>query len=102
MSDGIPFTTSREELECLALIHATTVTRDESNPTWRRGMLFSFTECRHTACTIVEVENARGKWGVEICNDCGQQVAHLCAHEKSEWMADGQVLLCLNCGSDGT
>lgn len=102
MSDGIPFTASREELECLAVVHATTRARDETDFGWRHGMLFDFTDCPHTSMSYHEIETDLGTWIVEICLRCGQQVSRGCTCGKSVWMADGQVLLCLNCGSDGT
>jgi hypothetical protein len=101
MIHPLQHTASHDELEQLASAQAA-MPRDESRRGWRNRTKFWFTNCRHTSCTLVEVENERGRWGVEICNDCGHQVARECPHEKSEWFADGQVLLCLNCGSDGT
>lgn len=65
-------------------------------------MLFDFASCPHVTCRLVEIETELGTWGVEICERCGQQVQRECAHGKSVWLADGTVLLCLNCGSDGT
>lgn len=59
--------------------------------------------CSHTTRTLVEVENEYGVWGVEICNNCGHLVeGPQCPHVSNTWHADGQVLLCDNCGIDGT
>lgn len=58
--------------------------------------------CKHTTGTIFEVENEHGVWGVEICNDCGIQVTRECPHISNTWHADGALLICDNCGVDGT
>lgn len=58
--------------------------------------------CNHTVCSIFEVENEHGVWGVEICNNCGAQTAKECPHVQLEWREDGTALICTNCGHDGT
>lgn len=58
--------------------------------------------CQHVTRTFIEVEGQHGKWGVEICDDCGVQVARECPHATMIWCADGTALICTNCGHDGT
>jgi hypothetical protein len=58
--------------------------------------------CPHTVCSLFEVENEHGVWGVEICNDCGTQTVRECAHISMRWRADDSLLICDNCGIDGT
>jgi hypothetical protein len=48
------------------------------------------------------VEGKHGVWGVEICNDCGTQTVRECAHISMRWRADDSLLICDNCGIDGT
>lgn len=69
---------------------------------WRDDILYSVDDCHHTTQTMVEVENARGVWGVMICNDCGKQVARECPHVRCDWLFDGELLRCGNCGCDAT
>lgn len=69
---------------------------------WRRETLFKFDHCTHTAETLVEIENEHGKWGMAICTRCAHVNVVECPHVKMEWHLDGQVLICANCGIDGT
>lgn len=73
---------------------------------WRRELTVHVEEmlkrCSHTSRSFIEVENEHGVWGVEICSNCGQQVARECPHVESVWNADGTALICTNCGNDGT
>ena len=59
---------------------------------------FHFRKCPHTQASIVHV----GGWDVEICTRCGAEVGKHCRHEKMEWLVDGRILICVNCGIDGT
>lgn len=83
------------------------------SPDWRKLIEFDFSQCRHTQATLVEVEAHRwdegrgetlkvGTWGMEICTSCGAQVRKECPHEMMEWQFDGRLLVCLNCGINGT
>lgn len=79
--------------------------RDETQRNWRArlaAMLTPQSGCTHTTGTMVEVENDHGVWGVIVCNGCGAQTARECPHEKCTWHADDTVLVCDNCGYDGT
>lgn len=70
---------------------------------WRKLTVLDTSDCSHTSGTMFEVENAHGIWAVVICNDCGQfQSPPQCAHVQNTWHEDGKVLICDNCGSDGT
>lgn len=69
---------------------------------WRDRTKYELSSCVHTVCTIIEVENAHGVWGVEICNNCGAQTTRECAHVSNTWDEHGIVLTCDNCGIDGT
>lgn len=69
---------------------------------WRDRTLYDLSSCIHTVCTIIEVENKHGVWGVEICDNCGAQVAKECAHVSNTWNEAGTALTCDNCGKDGT
>lgn len=69
---------------------------------WRDESSFSFADCAHTVETIVEIDNEFGKWGLAICVRCAHVNTVECPHAKNEWYLDGRVLVCLNCGKDGT
>lgn len=80
---------------------------------WRDQATFDFSGCNHTARYYYELDAVRfdpntgeqsvvGIWAVEICQECGTQVAHVCAHKINDWKFDGKLLVCRNCGSDGT
>lgn len=69
---------------------------------WRRETLFNFKGCTHTVETIVEIENEHGKWGMAICVRCANVNLIECPHVDMEWHLDGQLLICRNCGIDGT
>lgn len=72
-------------------------------PRWREALLFDLSDCPHTVRSMVEVENAHGVWGVEICVDCGLLVAGPeCPHISCHWNEAGTMLQCDNCGIDGT
>lgn len=90
--------------------HVKTVTAlqeaDVLPPNWRTWTEIDFSTfaggCPHTVCSIFEVENKNGVWGVEICNGCGEQVVKECPHDRLTWQVDGKALICDNCGHDGT
>lgn len=87
---------------------------------WRDRIALDFSQCDHTSLKLVEVKAVRfevserwregvpgeeielGIWGMEICTRCGTQVRKECPHEKTEWLFDGKLLVCLNCGVDCT
>lgn len=85
---------------------------------WRDRIALDFSQCDHNPVTLVEVESrvythsgvdgeatkeiVLGTWGMEICLRCGTQVRKECPHEKCEWLFDGKLLVCLNCGVDCT
>lgn len=73
---------------------------------WRLGLMplveQILSRCSHTQRAMFEVENDHGIWGVEICVECGTQVAKECPHVQSEWNEAGTALICTNCGIDGT
>lgn len=77
-------------------------------PNWRQWVteglpsVFSPERCEHVHRTLIEVATAHGVWGMEICASCGEQVAKECPHIRLTWHDDGQVLICDNCGVDGT
>lgn len=59
--------------------------------------------CPHTQRQLVEVENEHGRWGMEICVNCGVVAAGPeCPHVSLTWHADDTALICDNCGHDGT
>jgi hypothetical protein len=68
----------------------------------REATLFDFSDCPHTLQRMVEVENDHGVWGMMICTNCGTQVAMECPHVHCTWYEGGKVLVCSNCGIDGT
>lgn len=78
------------------------VVRNALPENWRSWTLFDLSHCRHTVCSIFEVENEHGVWGVEICNNCGTLVQRACPHVSNSWNEEGTVLTCDNCGMDGT
>lgn len=59
-------------------------------------------DCKHTTSTMFEVSNQYGVWGVLICDECGRQSGRECPHVRSTWHLDGTILICDNCGVDGT
>lgn len=69
---------------------------------WREEIAYDFSECPHTAETLIEVEGPHGIWGMAICNNCGEQVVKECPHVRCDWLLDGKLLRCANCGIDGT
>lgn len=69
---------------------------------WRQRTLFDFSACSHTAMHMVEIPTPYGKWGMMICVNCGAQVRKECLHVHCTWHVDGKVLICDNCGVDGT
>lgn len=73
------------------------------SPADRERTMCAWIGCEHTTMAMLRVENANGVWVVEICVDCGRQVgdAH-CEHVLSSWHLDGRILICDNCGIDGT
>lgn len=93
--------TSRDYLEGFLSEYAK-CDREKLGADWREITLFDFSSCRHTVCSILNVRTDNGSWDIEVCNTCGTQVGKHCAHEKMEWFADGHVLICRNCGIDGT
>jgi len=69
----------------------------------RRQTCIDFSDCQHTSGMMFEVENEHGVWGVILCTDCGGvQMGPECPHVKCTWHEDGKVLICDNCGIDGT
>ncbi len=69
----------------------------------RRKTVRDTSNCSHTTGTMFEVENDHGVWGIIICIDCGGiQMGPECPHVHCTWHEDGQVLICDNCGVDGT
>lgn len=74
----------------------------------REAICFDFSDCAHTAETIIEVKasgsdgSTLGAWGVALCARCGTQTAKECAHTICVWNEDGTLLTCRNCGIDGT
>lgn len=92
------------EKESIAL-HAKSPERDSyQSAAWRMALteLSCFNECAHTQRYLIEVPTKHGVWGMEICTECGKQVARQCPHVRLTWHEDGTVLLCDNCGIDGT
>jgi hypothetical protein len=81
---------------------------NESLPAdWRRWpsdhlQCFSAEQCSHTQRFLIEVPTKHGVWGMEICASCGEQVGKECPHVHLTWHNDGQLLICDNCGVDGT
>lgn len=80
---------------------------------WRDETVYDFSGCRHTARYMHNFEAMRfdpdtgkssvvGIWVVEICQVCGLQVERQCAHAINDWKFDGKLLVCRNCGVDGT
>lgn len=72
---------------------------------WRRrlvGKLEAHTSCDHARQLIVDVPNEHGIWAVQICVACGEQTKKVCHHIRSDWNETGTVLICGNCGIDGT
>lgn len=90
---------------------------------WRDVIAFDFSQCPHTTTHLVEVKATRyeappnmaaieagaatreielGIWGMEICVRCGTQVKKECPHEICEWLFDGKLLVCKNCGVNAT
>lgn len=59
-------------------------------------------DCPHTTSTMFEVSNKHGVWGVLVCDDCGRQNGRECPHVRCSWHLDGTILVCDNCGIDGT
>lgn len=75
---------------------------DATPPGWRERTLFDLSGCAHTSERLIEVENEHGVWGMMICVDCGAQTAKECPHVHLTWHEEGNVLICDNCGADGT
>lgn len=71
-------------------------------PNWREEIKLDFSQCPHTTSTFIEIEGPHGIWGVFVCDNCGVQHARECAHVRCDWMFDGKLLVCANCGVDGT
>lgn len=70
---------------------------------WREWTVIDVAKnCPHTTCSVFEVENEHGIWGVEICTNCGTLVQRECPHVSNSWNEEGTVLTCDNCGIDGT
>lgn len=70
---------------------------------WREFTVRDTSECPHTTGTMFEVHNAHGYWGIIICNDCGGiQGGPECPHVHCTWHFEDTVLICDNCGIDGT
>jgi hypothetical protein len=66
----------------------------------RAEICFTFANCPHTTGTLVELESG---WSVILCERCGEpQSRKQCRHGRSEWQLDGLLLVCPNCGIDGT
>ena len=101
---GIPHATSREAHDLILSHHLASSPPDGAPVTsaWRERVQFHFLHCTHEHCSVVRVESEYGAWDLEVCVRCGQQVTRQCPHLKNEWRLDGKVLVCLNCGVDGT
>lgn len=88
---------TKPQLELIAKQpHAQTV------PGWREQTMFDFSECPHTQEHLIEVDGPHGVWGMMVCVNCGTQTQKECPHVHCEWYEDGKVLVCSNCGIDGT
>ena len=96
---------SAEDIEAMRL-HLQETNREAMREDVRRAMVGNLPTlrkaCLHIQRVLVEVETDYGVWGMEICTDCGDQVAKECAHGRSDWQLDDQLLVCGNCGYDGT
>jgi hypothetical protein len=64
----------------------------------RDAIRFDFSKCQHESVLFLDV----GGWTLIACERCAAITGRACRHEKMEWMLDGQVLVCTNCGTDGT
>lgn len=99
---SIPFNAAPAEVDKLLAEHVA-LPRDETDDRrWRERTVIDFTGCPHTTCSLIEVENDNGVWGMEICVKCGVQVRRECPHTINDWNDDGTLLRCRNCGVDGT
>lgn len=122
----IPFDAAPAEIERLRLARVKLVEDAEARelrefgniggryypPDWRNIVTLDFSGCRHSTCSLIEVDAFTydanhqpvrvGKWGLEICQRCGVLVQKECAHEFMDWLFDGKLLVCRNCGVDGT
>lgn len=64
----------------------------------REWTLFDLSDCPHPVRAVTQA----GGWDVETCDRCGEQVSKHCRHERSLWSDGGKILVCVNCGVDGT
>jgi primosomal protein N' len=71
-------------------------------PTWREAIAFDLSACDHSHQALVEVDGEYGYWGVMICTACGVVVQKECPHVRCDWLLDGRVLRCGQCGVDAT
>lgn len=71
---------------------------------WRRHLVGKLDahQCSHPEQVIIDVPNPHGVWAVQVCTGCGEQTKKVCHHVRSDWNKAGTVLLCGNCGIDGT
>lgn len=101
-----PRTWTPSELETIKRqthVHALAEEGQTFTSDWRQFTVRSTADCPHTSGTMIEVENEHGVWGVIICNDCGRlQSGPECPHVLCTWHEEGKVLICDNCGVDGT
>lgn len=96
---GIPYTTSQEGRERIWRRFREATHDGPFSDALRAEICFTFEDCPHTVQTLVELESG---WSVMLCERCGNTDARECRHGSSEWQLDGQLLICPNCGIDGT
>lgn len=90
------------EYDRLLAAHVEAVGISPPSAAFREWTRFDFSKCRHVEERIVEIENEHGKWGMAICIRCAHVNTVECPHVKNEWRLDGKILVCENCGADGT